>query len=328
MIDHSMATAPIEAREGRRTSLTLPAAGDETVRCDLYPPSETVPADWGVVVAPGYGSVKDLMEDWGWSLADRGHVTCVVGYRGYGTEPDQRGRIFPQEHVEDVRAAVRWMKSEDGGRLSHVVVIGVSYGGAVALEVAAGESLVDAVVSIVGYGSGARSLQRPRDTEQWAGLLERVADDRRRRAITGASAPITLDEILMRDDEGKKWRERVEAEYPNMRFDVTVESLERLLEFAPDRHLPFSRPVPILIILAERDRMIPRSEGMIVYDKAGQPKRLVVIPEADHHDVHHGPAFERCISEIDDSLREWRRLTEREANGHGNPAGQETGGGA
>lgn len=45
-------------------------------------------------------------------------------------------------------------------------------------------------------------------------------------------------------------------------------------------------PRPILIIQAGSDVRMPVSEGQKLYELAGEPKELWVIPDADHGDVH------------------------------------------
>lgn len=266
---------------------------------DLYRPEKEKANGWSLVVCPGYGSVKQLMKGWGEALAGRGFVVLVVGYTGYGDNPGGVGRIFPEENVEDVRVAIRSVSSQT--ETAKVGVLGVSYGGAVAVQAAAAEP-VDAAISIVGYGSGARHLRALRRHAEWLELLDRVRDDRRRRVSTGKSETITLNEILLRDQEAQEWREQVEAQYPGMRFDVTVESVDRLIEFEPEQHLPLPRSTPLLVIHAERDSIIPRDEVDSIMERASEPKHLVILEGAEHHAVHGGEHFNRCLDEIETFL--------------------------
>ncbi|HEX9645142.1 MAG TPA: alpha/beta hydrolase [Acidimicrobiia bacterium] len=283
------------------TTVELHGTGGVTLRADLYEP--VAPGSgWSLVLCPGYASTAALMAGWGERLAAAGHLVGVPHYRGYG-DGSPVGRIFPDEHVDDARALAHLLAGApaDGPR-RRVAVVGVSYGGAVAVEAAAVDSTVDAAVSIVGYGSGARHLAALRRHHEWLDLLDRVAADRFRRARTGVSDAIEIDDVLVREEEGRRWRRQVEQLHPEMRFAITLESVDRLLTFAPDRLLPFRRHVPLLVIAAERDRMIPAKETERVHRRARHPKRLVTLPGAEHHDVHQGTAFERCLEEIEDFL--------------------------
>lgn len=261
---------------------------------------ESTPTGWAVVLCPGYGSIAPLMEAWGEALAALGHRCVAPWYRGYGDHPDQLGSIFPDDHVADVRSTIRWLRSESP--VPRIAVAGVSYGGAMAIEAAGRETGVDAAISIVGYGSGARHLRAARRYHEWLTLLESIEEDRARRARTGRSARITLDEILLRDAHAQEWRSATEARFPGMRFDVTLESVDQLIEFAPERHLPFTDGTPLLIMHAAEDRMIPLEEAHRLYALAGEPKVLKIIPDADHHDVHRGEAFTMCIETADGFL--------------------------
>ncbi len=55
--------------------------------------------------------------------------------------------------------------------------------------------------------------------------------------------------------------------------------------------------VPILIIAGERDSIIPASLSRAVYESAPEPKRFLLIPEADHNDedLYAGDAMMREI---------------------------------
>lgn len=55
--------------------------------------------------------------------------------------------------------------------------------------------------------------------------------------------------------------------------------------------------VPTLVIAGERDGIVPVEQSRAVYEAAREPKRLVVIPGADHND-HDLLAGERLVEEI------------------------------
>ena len=134
-------------------SLLSPAGVDLAV--DLYLPEGEPPAAGRpvVVVCLGWGSVKELMPGWGNALAALGYAAMVPDYRGFGASGGERGRCFPEEHVEDIKSVMEHAGERPGLDGRRVGLLGVSYGGAVA--VAAGtDRRCRAVISVVGYGSG------------------------------------------------------------------------------------------------------------------------------------------------------------------------------
>jgi uncharacterized protein len=54
---------------------------------------------------------------------------------------------------------------------------------------------------------------------------------------------------------------------------------------------------PLLVVAGEHDRIVPASHSRRLYEAARGPKRLVLIPGADHNDVAL-LAGERLISEM------------------------------
>lgn len=58
----------------------------------------------GVVVCLGFGSVKAQVSAWGERLSAAGFAVLVPDYRGFGGSEGTRGRIVPEEQVEDLRA--------------------------------------------------------------------------------------------------------------------------------------------------------------------------------------------------------------------------------
>lgn len=272
---------------------------------DLYLP-DVGPPEGGfpfVVACLGWGSVKELMEPWGTALSEAGYGVLVVDYRGFGASGGTRGQCFPSEHIEDIRAAITMAGELDGINGERLALLGVSYGGAIAVATGGVDQRPAAIISIVGYGSGARHLRAIRTSEQWLAFRRRLADDRRQRVMTGRSDDIDPDEILLRDDEARAWRRRVEEQYPHMAFRTTLESAERIIEFRPENYLPYETPTPILFIHAGEDTMVPVEESERMWRRAADPKKLEVIPGAGHHDVHSGDVFRQVIDHADTWLK-------------------------
>lgn len=267
---------------------------------DFEPPESGHPT---IVACVGWGSVKELMEPWGQALAAAGYAVLVPDYRGFGGSGGTRGQCFPSEHVDDIRAAITFAGERDGLDPRRLALLGVSYGGAIAIATGGVDDRPAAIISIVAYGSGERHLRAVRSPAQWVEFRERLAADRDRRVLTGQSEGIDPDEILLRDAEGRAWRERVEAQYPHMAFSTTLESAERIIEFRPERSLPYDPPKAVLFIHAADDTMVPVEESRAMWERAAEPKQLVVIPAIGHHEVHAGEAFRQVIGHADEWLQ-------------------------
>ena len=279
-------------------------APDVTLAADLYLP-EGPPPEGGfpsIITCLGWGSVKELMRNWGDALSALRYAVLVPDYRGFGASDGERGRCFPDEHVADIRAALTYAGQRpeiDSARLS---LVGVSYGGAIAVAAAGQDQRPQAVVSVVGYGSGRRHLRAVRSESQWEEFSTRLEADALQRIRTGISEEVDPGEILLRDEEARDWRSRMEAELPHMAFRTTLESAQRIVDFAPEQALPFGHSTASLFIHAGGDMMVPVAESEGMWERSTEPRKLVVIPDIDHHAVHRGEPFERVISEIDSWL--------------------------
>lgn len=272
---------------------------------DLYLPDPEPPGSGypTIVACLGWGSVRELMEPWGQALAAAGYAVLIPDYSGFGGSGGTRGECFPAVHVDDIRATLTYAGGRSGLDAGRLALMGVSYGGAIAVAVGGLDDRPAAIISIVGYGSGERHLQAVRSPDQWTQFRVRLKADRDRRVLTGRSEEIDPDVILLRDDEARAWRTRVEKQYPHMAFRTTLESAERLIEFRPEQSLPYAPPTPILLIHAEDDTMVSVEESRAMWERAAEPKQLVVIPGIGHHEVHTGEAFRQVIGHVNDWLQ-------------------------
>jgi uncharacterized protein len=77
---------------------------------------------------------------------------------------------------------------------------------------------------------------------------------------------------------------------PTWRNTVTLRSWERILEYSPLRWIDRIAPTPLLIIAAEHDVICPVHLARAAFTRAGDPKKLVVLP-VGHFDPYEAPCF-------------------------------------
>jgi hypothetical protein len=273
---------------------------------DVYFPPGSPPAAGypAIVVCLGWGSVKELMANWGEALAELGYLVIVPDYRGFGASGGERGQCFPEEHIDDIGVALTYIAQLPETDADRLALLGVSYGGAIAVATGGKDRRPRAVISIVGYGSGERHLRAVRTDAQWAEFRIRLKKDGLQRMLTGRSEDIDPDEILLRDEEARSWRRAMEARYPHMAFRTTLESAQKIVDFVPERSLPFASPTGALFIHAADDSMVPVDESTVMWNRADEPKKRVIIPGIGHHQVHTGEAFQLVIGHVDSWLDE------------------------
>ncbi|XVV12323.1 alpha/beta fold hydrolase [Actinoplanes sp. CA-131856] len=179
-----------ESRDWTSTDqmITVPTGpgGSASVALDtrLYLPKDhddKVPA---VLLAHGFGGTKDSVSDDAESLADRGYAVLTWTAQGFGRSGGQIHLDSPDYEVRDAQGLLDWLAARkeirtDAAGDPRVGVVGGSYGGALALMLAAQDSRVDAIVPSITWNDLSNVfLQQSAATETtgvfkkgWAGVF-------------------------------------------------------------------------------------------------------------------------------------------------------------
>ena len=138
--------------------------GDRPVRLDtsLYLPDTDRPAP-AVLLAHGFGGTKDSVAGDARDLARLGYVVLTWTAQGFGASGGQIHLDSPDWEVTDARRLVDWLGRRpqvrrDGPDDPRVAAVGGSYGGALALLLAAADRRVDAIVPQITWNDLSRSL--------------------------------------------------------------------------------------------------------------------------------------------------------------------------
>jgi dipeptidyl aminopeptidase/acylaminoacyl peptidase len=251
-----------------------------------------------IVLCHGYTGVKDLyLPDNARVLTDAGYVVMTFDYKGWGKSEGSRSRLAPHSRVADVRAALSFVSTLPEVDPARLGIYGTSYGGATVVWVGAIDPRVKAVVSVVGIGNGTRWMRSVRRPDEWHDLLERSARDRARRAVEGASEFVAREEILLPDRQSADLAAKARKDNPNAVSTIPLEYIDETLEFNPEWVVDRIAPRPVLFITTDNDRLVPPEESRALYDRAGEPKKLVVLHGYGHYEVYVEPAFSEVMRE-------------------------------
>ena len=285
----------------RAETVTFESGG---VRCeaDLYLPADGEPPWPTVVLAHIFGAERR----WGLGpfaerFARAGLAAFVFDYRHLGgSDGDPRRLVDPDRQLDDWTAAlahVRSLEVVDGAR---VALWGTSFSGGHVLEVAGRDPEVRAVVAQVPFVDGRATIaHQTRDR----GPVERLrtvglslAD--RVGGVVGLG-PVELP--LVTDPGGGGL---VDSPGARTGFEALVSEGTELVNRTPARvvlDLPFYRPgrdveevdVPVHVVVAEEDRLLPQGPTDRLLDRLGEPS-VHRVP-ATHFEVHRGPWFEPVV---------------------------------
>lgn len=260
-----------------------------------------------VIAASGYQGQKVIHpERFARALNPLGYAVLAFDYRGFGVSEGERGRLVPQEWVEDIRSGVDRIEGVDLVDSSRLALVGWGLGGGVVVAEAADDPRVKAVACLNGIADGTRSTRNMHDEASWNSLLERIAADRPRRAELGRSEVTDPWDIVRLNldtrTDGYVGEELYKA--PHFGTGVTLESADRLLRFSPQRVADRISPCPLLIVHGAENELHKPLEAQALYDAAAEPKRLEILADRGHtewmFDDH--PTFKHVVALLQEFL--------------------------
>jgi uncharacterized protein len=162
---------------------------------------------------------------------------------------------------------------------------------------------VRCVVAQIPNVSGHRNAPLLYDEEQLHEFRKRAAVDRAGRR--NGAPPMTVPMFSEDPNELSVFPGPVRADYAEAIAsgvwvnDVTVRSVEHLMEFEPANWLPYVSPKPLLMIIGEDDRCTFTEVQRDVYNSAGEPKKLVSYPGG------HFDAYLEFFAQTGPPARDW-----------------------
>ncbi|MBI2912332.1 MAG: alpha/beta hydrolase [Chloroflexi bacterium] len=242
----------------------------------------------GVVLCHGFTGVKELiLPDYARRFVDAGFAALTFDYRGFGESEGPRWRLIPGEQVIDIRNAITFLQCQPEVDAQKIGLWGTSYGGAHVPYVAGIDERVKCAVGQVGFGDGGRLFRRKTSDQEAAMLKAMLEQDRQQRVLTGKSATVDPLQILS-DEDSVRFMTAALQVYPQLRCQIPLETTEATLEYKPEEVVHRISPRALLLIAVEHDLPCPKEEYESMYARAGEPKKLVVLPGLRHYDVYAG----------------------------------------
>ena len=213
------------------------------------------------------------------------------------------------KQAQNTYDAVTYLETVDGVDRDRIGVYGSSFGGANAIWSAAFDPRMKVVVSAVGVTNGERWLRSVRSAYDWFGFRDHVHADARQRVRSGEKTMIYRYDIYPTDpDAVDKPTMTVEEHGAEDVTHVDMESVEACFRYKPDWVVDRISPRPVLFVAAEYDSIVPPEEIVATYERCGEPKKLVWLPDARHNQVYEfsdSEHFETVASEVTEWFREY-----------------------
>jgi uncharacterized protein len=279
-----------------------------TLRGWLYRPDGASGPLPTIVMAHGFSAVKEMyLDDFAEAFAEGGLAALVFDNRNFGaSDGEPRQEIDPWAQVRDYRHAITYAQTRpevDGGRIG---VWGTSYSGGHVLVVGAIDQRVKCVVAQVPLVSGFRNIQRLVRQDFLA--PNRAAMDADRAARYHGEPPAMVPVVdpdplavsaLPTPDSWEWFSETGKARAPAWKNEVTLRTVEMLMEYEPGAYLERISPTPLLMVVAALDHLTPSDLALEAYQRAREPKRLVLLPDA------HFDAYVKAFDAASGAARDW-----------------------
>lgn len=265
-----------------------------------------------VVMAPGFSALKEQYHDrFAEVFAAAGIAALVFDHRNFGaSDGEPRQEIDPVMQIRDYRDAITFARDLPGIDRERIGVWGTSFSGGHALVLGATDRRVRCVVAqvptISGYETGLRRT-RPDLVE-----AARARFDADREARYRGEAPATI--AIVSDDPAQPCAiagpeafahfQRTLVLAPHRRNEVTLRSLELAREYEPGQWIERIAPTPLLLVVAARDVTTPTDLQLAAFERAREPKRLVIIdgghftPYVEHFDRAAGAARDWFVEHL------------------------------
>ncbi|MGN6173855.1 MAG: alpha/beta hydrolase [Streptosporangiaceae bacterium] len=246
---------------------------------DLYLPGglkkgTTVP---GVVMGHSVVMVKEALRPHAEYLVRAGFAVLGIDYRTIGSsEGEPRCQWIPEWQVTDMRAGVSYLTARaevDSGRVGvwgHSTAAGVAIvAGALDRRIAGvacqNPSMLDAWAAV----------EKTRGRAQMGMVRTLLQQDFERRLQTGEGASIPA--IPSDDPRLGGYVAQAEELFPTFKNQMTLESMEHVLLWAPVNFIHRLAPTPLLMVTGVDDQVHAIDEVLSAYDRAWQPKRLELL---------------------------------------------------
>lgn len=248
-----------------------------------------------VIVGAPYGGVKEQGPAvYANELAMRGFVVltfdpCYMGESG--GEP--RHVSSPDLFSENISAGVDYLGLQPFVDREKIGVIGICGSGGFALSAAAVDTRIKAVVTASMYDMSAAS-RLGFSSEQIQKEKEKLSQQRWVDAENGypeyipsfpeEPAAVIPDEMQGIFREFFEFYATKRGHHPNARGNFTSTSALSFMNYALNDHIDEISPRPVMFVVG--DRAESRFFSDMAYEKAAEPKRLVVVPDCNHVDLY------------------------------------------
>ncbi len=272
-----------------------------TVAGNLFVPKHLAPSSKNAAIIVGHpmGAVKEQSANlYATKMAEQGFVTLSLDLSFWGASAGEpRNAVLPDLYSEAFSAAVDYLGTRPMVDRERIGVIGICGSGSFAIAAAKIDPRLKAIATVSMYDMGAANrngLKRGVTLAQRQQVLLQAANQRYvefqggNTVYTGGT-PQTLTGDAVGDEFYDFYRTPRGAftpagASPQNTTRPTLTSNVKFMNFYPFNDIKTLSPRPLLLIAGANAHSLEFSED--AYQRAAEPKELVIIPDAGHVDLY------------------------------------------
>jgi uncharacterized protein len=279
-----------------------------TLRGWLYVPDGAGGPVPTVVMAHGLSAVKEMyLDSFAEAFATGELGALVFDNRNFGaSDGEPRQEIDPWAQVRDYRYAITWAQSRPEVDADGIGVWGSSYSGGHVLVLGAIDKRIKCVACQVPLVTGIGNIQRLVRQDFLGPNRAAMEQDRaaRYRGEPPAMVPVVDPDplavsALPTPDSWEWFSETGKRRATTWKNEVTLRSVEMLMEYEPGVYVERISPTPLLMVVAASDHLTPTDLALEAYQRAREPKRLVLLPGG------HFDAYVKDFDAASGAARDW-----------------------
>ncbi|TDZ98506.1 alpha/beta hydrolase [Mycobacteroides salmoniphilum] len=254
--------------------------------------SSSTPA---VVVSHPMGAVKEQSANlYAQKIAEQGFVTLAVDlpYWG-GSQGEPRNLVAPDNYAESFSAGVDYLRTLNYVAREQIGALGICGSGSYVISAAKIDPRIKAVATASMYDMGAANrfgLHHSVTLGQRREMLAVAAAQRDIEFVggqiepTGGTPEQLTDQSSAVDREFFDFYRTARGHRPNTTTHPTLTSNVRFLNYFPFNEIDTISPRPMMFIAGDQAHSLEFSQD--AYQRAAEPKELVLVPGAGHVDLY------------------------------------------
>ncbi|WP_150466152.1 UilS family quorum-quenching N-acyl-homoserine lactonase [Francisella sp. SYW-2] len=248
-----------------------------------------------IILCHGFAGFKEvLLPAYAEAFAMAGYVVLNFDYRGFGESEGERGRLVPKLQIEDIHSAIDYVAGLDFVDSNKIGLWGTSYGGANAITAAAQNDLVKCLSVQLTFANGERVItgdMSDEEKEKFLGMIEKMLAKKEK---TGKEMMVPLHKVLT-DEQSKGFYERYSKEYDAFDIKIPFLTVNETMSHKPENYIGDLR-IPVLIVASDTDSVNPVEESHILYEKANEPKELMILEGISHYECYEGEPLQKILA--------------------------------